>query len=84
MGQKWMRKLLQRRFFVIFLLILQLSFMIYTLASTSLASNVISRVLTLISLFVCIYIVSRETNGAYKLTWVFMILLFPVFGGRLY
>lgn len=84
MGQKWLRKLLRRRFFIALLLIIQLAIMIYTLASSSLASAVISRILTFISLIVCIYIISRKDKGAYKLTWVFMILLFPVFGGLLY
>ena len=84
MGEKWLRKLLRRRFFIILLLVMQLAVMIYTVASSSIASAVISRILTFISLIVCIYIVSRKDKGAYKLTWVFMILLFPVFGGLLY
>ena len=58
--------------------------MIYTLASSSIVSSVISRTLTFISLIVCIYIVFRKDKGAYKLTWVFIILLFPVLGGLFY
>lgn len=81
MSKKWFRVLLRRRFFVVLLLVLQLLFMIYTLASIGIASSVISQLLTFISLIVCIYIVSRNDKGAYKLTWVFMILLFPIFGG---
>ena len=77
-GKKWFRVLLRKRFFIALLLVLQLFVMVYTLASTSLASAVISRILTFISFLVCIYIVSRKDKGAYKLTWVFMILLFPV------
>lgn len=84
MSKKWFRVLLRRRFLVVLLLVLQLLFMIYTLASSSIASSVISRILTFVSLFVCIYIVSRKDKGAYKLTWVFMILLFPIFGGLFY
>ena len=84
MGEKWLRKLLRRRFYVILLLVIQLAIIIYTLASSSLASITISRILTLFSILVCIYIVSKRDKGAYKLTWVFMILLFPVFGGLFY
>jgi len=84
MGQKWFRKLLRRRFFIILLLLLQLLFVIYSIASSSVASDIISRVLTLISFLVCVYIVSKKDKGSYKLTWVFMILLFPVFGGLFY
>lgn len=84
MNQKWLRQLLGRRFFVILLLVLQLSVIVYTVVSGSLASQVVSEALTLLSVLVCLYIVSRSGTGAYKLIWIFMILLFPVFGGLLY
>jgi len=84
MGNKWFRKLLRRRFFVAFLLVLQLAFLIYTLVSSSMTSTIVSKIFSLISLLACLYIISRKDKGAYKLTWVFMILLFPVFGGLFY
>lgn len=84
MKNKWFRSLLRRRFFIILLLILQLAFIIYSLASSSMASTIFSKMLSFISLLVCLYIISRKDKGAYKLTWVFMILLFPVFGGLFY
>lgn len=84
MKQKWLRQLLRRRFFVILLLLIQLGVIIYTLVSGSLASQLIGELLTVISIVVCLYIISRRSPGAYKLTWIFMILLFPVFGGLLY
>lgn len=66
------------------MLILQVALIIYTLLSRSLTSHLINRSLTLLSLAVCIYIISRKDKGAYKLTWVFHILLFPIFGGLFY
>ncbi len=81
---KWISKLLQRKVFVLLMILLQMAVVIYTVASGSLASTILSRALTLVSFFVCVYIVSRKNTGAYKLTWVFMILLFPVFGGLFY
>jgi cardiolipin synthase len=33
---------------------------------------------------VCIRIINRKEKSAYKLTWIFIILLFPIFGGILY
>lgn len=84
MNQKWLRQLLRRRFFVILLLFMQLSVIIYTAVSGSIASQLVSEVLTVLSILVCLYIVSRSGTGAYKLIWIFMILLFPVFGGLLY
>lgn len=84
MNQKWLRQLLRRRFFVILLLLVQLCVIIYTAISGSIASQLVSEVLTVLSILVCLYIVSRSSTGAYKLIWIFMILMFPVFGGLLY
>lgn len=84
MKKKWLRQLFRRRVFVILLLLLQLCMVIYTLLSGSLASHLISEGLTVLSVLVCLYIISRRGTGAYKLTWIFMILMYPVFGGLLY
>lgn len=82
--KKWLRKLLRKRFFIILLLILQFFVIVYTLINSSRASAAINRILTLISLLVCLYIISKKDKGAYKTTWVFTIMEFPVFGGLLY
>lgn len=84
MKKNWLKALLLKRIFIIILLLLQIGIILYTLVSSSLTSAIISRVLTLLSIVVCLYIISRRDKGAYKLTWVFMILLFPVFGGLFY
>lgn len=84
MDRKWLRELIRRRIFVISLLLIQLLVIIYTAISGSIASQLVSEVLTVLSILVCLYIVSRSSTGAYKLIWIFMILLFPVFGGLLY
>ncbi len=41
-------------------------------------------VLHAVSFFICIYIVSRDINPSYKLSWCILILLFPAFGGLMY
>ena len=84
MKRKWLRELIRRRLFVILLLLVQLVVIIYTAISGSIASQLVSEVLTVLSILVCLYIVSRSSTGAYKLIWIFMILMFPVFGGLLY
>ena len=84
MGQKWVRKLFRRRFFVALLLLLQLGLIVYTLASGSVASKIISAGLNILSISVSVYIISKKDKGSYKLTWVFLILLFPIFGGLFY
>lgn len=41
-------------------------------------------VLIFFSLVICLYIISRDMNPSYKLSWCVLILIVPVFGGLLY
>ena len=82
--QKWFRALFRQRFLIILLLLIQASFLIYVLISSSITSTIISRSLTLVSLCVSVYVLTRRDTGAYKSTWIFLILLFPIFGGLFY
>ena len=82
--QRWFRALFRQRFLIILLLALQLALIIFVLISSSLTYAIISRSLSLISLFVSIYVLTRRDTGAYKSTWIFLILLFPLFGGLFY
>jgi len=84
MGEKWFRSLLRRRFIVALLLLVQLGFITFTLISRSLTSTVLGVFLTILSLAVCLSIISKREKGAFKLTWVFLIMLFPLFGGLFY
>ena len=78
--QKWFHKLLRRRLFFCLLILLQLLAFLYFIISRSLASNILSGILRLTSLVVVLHIISRRDKEAYKLTWVFFIMIFPVFG----
>lgn len=82
-SKKWFRALFRRRVQVIFLLILQALLIAYLIMS---GSNYLGINLLLIgiSLVVALHIVAKNDKGAYKLTWVFLILLFPLFGGMFY
>ena len=82
--QKWFRALFRRRVLVIVLLLIQLLFFVYVITSSSLTSTIVSAVLRFVSLAVSIYVISRKEKGIYKLTWVFMILMFPILGGISY
>ena len=80
----WYKSLLKKRMFILLLLILEIFSFIYFLKSSSMVSDIIKNTMTLISIIVCLYIVSKRDKGAYKLSWVFLILLFPLFGGMFY
>ena len=81
---KWLRKLFRRRMLIAFLIVIQAAFIIYLVASRSMVSQRLSRLLTIISVLVVLYIVSKRDKGAYKTLWVFLILCFPILGGLLY
>lgn len=83
-SQKWVRQLFRRRALVVFLILLQLAFILYAIFNGSQLSQNFSRLLTVVSFFVALYVVSKREKGAFKLTWVFLILLFPLFGGFFY
>lgn len=47
-------------------------------------SRYVGWALNVVSVVVCIYILNKKEKSAYKLTWIFLIMLFPIFGGTLY
>lgn len=81
--KKWFRDLFRRRMFVMFLLLLQIIFIIYVAVNGS-NLRFINILLVAISIITALHVVAKKDKGAYKLTWVFLILLFPLFGGLFY
>ncbi len=84
MKRKWFRALFRRRIIVALIILAQLGAFVLLLYSGSVYSKVLSVLFNLTSLAVSLHIVVKREIGAYKLTWVFLILLFPVFGGLFY
>ncbi len=84
MKRKWFRALFRRRMFVALILLIQLAIFLILLYSGSIYSKALSLLFSAISLGVSLHIVIRKDKSGYKLTWVFIILLFPVFGGLFY
>ncbi|MDR1029270.1 MAG: cardiolipin synthase [Treponema sp.] len=84
MKQEWMRVLFRRRVYVIAMLLIQTGFMVGVIARGSLIFWYVNTFLHALSIVVCLYILNKKEKPAYKLTWIFLILLFPIFGGFLY
>jgi cardiolipin synthase len=82
--KKWVRVVFRRRVFVIAILLVQIFFWVYLIAGTSRAFQYADWILNVLSIVVCLYIIGKKEKAAYKLTWIFLILLFPLFGGILY
>lgn len=83
MKRSWFRVLLRRRLFVIFLLLLQVAFIIFVFKE-SYISGILQAVVSVISVLLAFYVVSKKDKGANKVAWVFLLLLFPVFGSLFY
>jgi len=81
---KWLKKIFRRKVLVIFTLLLQIAITIFVIIGTGRYLRYSYWVLNVVSIFVCIYVINKHEKAGYKLTWIFIILLFPIFGGILY
>jgi len=82
--KKWVRVVFRRRLLIIFLLLVQLAFILFVIGGTGRSFNYVDHILNGFSVIVCIYILNKHEKSAYKLIWIFLILLFPIFGGLVY
>jgi len=74
----------RRRVLVILSLIAQILLFIFLVAGTSLYLKYSYWILFVLSVIVSIRIINKQEKAGFKLTWIFLILLFPLFGGILY
>lgn len=79
--QKLIRQIFSQRVLVSIILLLQIMLLVVLVSSSSQRFELISVVLNALSILVILYIFTRKEKPAYKLSWVFLIFAFPVFGG---
>ncbi|MDR0624690.1 MAG: cardiolipin synthase [Treponema sp.] len=84
MKKKWVRVVFRRRVFVIFTLLFQICFLIFLIISSSRSFRYISWTLNVLSIIVSVHVLNKKEKAAYKLTWIFLIMTFPIFGGIMY
>ncbi|MCL2440794.1 MAG: cardiolipin synthase [Treponema sp.] len=65
-------------------LLAQIGLFIFLIAGTGIYLKYSYWVLTILSVIVSIFIVNKQEKSGFKITWIFLILLFPLFGGILY
>lgn len=70
-----------RRLLIALLLVGQLWLLFFLVAR---GTTFVTTCLQLVSVFVCLYMIGRPGKDGIKLSWVFLILLVPVFGGIFY
>jgi cardiolipin synthase len=84
MKKKLSRVVFRRRVFVIATLLIQIAFIVFLAAGADIYFQYASWALNILSIIVCIHVLNKRTKGGYKITWIFLIMLFPIFGGILY
>ena len=80
---KRLRSLFNRRFFIALLILAQLTILVLMLIR-SLRLKWLEDLLMLFSIVTALHLLMRNDKSAFKLSLVFLILLFPVFGGAFY
>lgn len=84
MKRAWFRELLRRRIAVILLLVLQALFIVYAVSSDRPVAEFLRILLRILSVVMVLHVISHKDKGANKVAWVFLTLLFPLFGGAFY
>jgi len=74
----------RRRILVVLTLLAQIILFIFLIAGTGAYLKYSYWVLTILSIIVSIYIINKHEKAGFKLTWIFLILVFPLFGGIMY
>ncbi|MDR0472595.1 MAG: cardiolipin synthase [Treponema sp.] len=84
MNIAWIRKILRRRVLIIPALLIQIGFIAFLIAGSIYEFRYAGFALNCFSIIVSLHIVNKKEKSAYKITWIFLILLFPIFGGVVY
>jgi cardiolipin synthase len=84
MKKKLSRIVFRRRVFVISTLLVQIAFFGLLIAGAGIYFHYTSWILEFLSIIVCVHVLNKPTKAGYKITWIFLIMLFPIFGGILY
>lgn len=63
---------------------LQVLFICYVISSETLLAEIIRVLLRIASGFIALHVVFQKDKGAYKVAWISLTLVFPLFGSALY
>ena len=81
--KRLLRMILSRTSFILLLLLLQIIAFIFVLHYIS-RFTYVHTILYIITDIIVIYLIYKEDNPVYKLSWIVPILIFPLFGGFFY
>ena len=72
------------RFLVCLTILAQIFSLIYFILSASNVSTWIQRALMLFSILMALFIISKHEKSGFKIIWILLIMIFPLFGGFTY
>ena len=81
--KRLVRMIVSRTSLILLLLLAQIALFLYLIDFIS-QYRYISTAFYVISVLIVIYLITREENPIYKLSWIIPILIFPLFGGIFY
>ncbi len=81
---KCRRIIVNRIFITALFLILQIVWFALCIVKLSAFSGWINGALQVLSLAIVLYIICKDDNPSYKIVWIILIMLLPIFGGLLY
>lgn len=82
--KKILRFLLSRIFWFSLLIVVQIGIFALILLNISSYSNELYIAFVLVSLAIVIWLVTKDDNPSYKITWIILIMTLPVLGGFFY
>jgi len=80
---KLLRMILSRTFFIFILFVAQL-ILFFLLIDYIASFGYFNTIFYVISILIVVYMLYKEENPVYKLSWIIPILIFPLFGGLFY
>ena len=84
MYKRFFKQILPRRFLPVTMLLVQAALLLYTLLSGSVLSQVTQAALSAAGIAMSISIAAGTQKSAFKVGWILLILLLPVFGTTVY
>ena len=82
--KKLLRFFISRLFWFSLLIVVQIAILVVILLNLSSYSNYIYAAFVLLSLAIVIWLVAKDDNPSYKITWIILIMTLPVLGGSFY
>lgn len=79
-----LRKIFSRNAIFILMLLFQIAFLIFTVMSLGEKFYFVYLFLIVLDIFLVVYIMNKNDNPSYKLSWIIAITVFPLFAGLAY